>query len=250
MDIGLWHNEIPVNWEWNDDGDWQHPGWLQGEHQHEIGGLDLCVICEAGQVLDDPVPEGCRGNGKEPMGTKSEEEDVEGDAKIWETALSRKKKSRKRRMKIKESDAKGEMFHQDVEELERIKEEEKVKKSFKYGMEMRGAEAIKNINDSKKKTNSGDIMALGEPKMKRVSITVDSGASETVANEATFENYELQSSPGSRAGIRYNTAGQGQKPLENLGQIKAGLWTDDGKPRSMLFQIADVKKPLGSVSRI
>ena len=71
-----------------------------------------------------------------------------------------------------------------------------------------------------------------------------------MASLSTFEEYNLQSSPGSRAGVKYNTAGLNQKPLENLGQIKAGLWTEDGQPRSMLFQIADVKKPLGSVSRI
>ena len=55
-------------------------------------------------------------------------------------------------------------------------------------------------------------------------------------------------SEGSRRGQQYTSASKHR--LKNLGQQQIQACTEDGDPTSVLFQIADVTKPLVSVSSI
>ena len=222
MDIG-YYQEAPYEGEW--DYDWTSPDWTnpgaQTGYQYEIGGLDICALQRIEE--EEVLCEECACHPKDEEKTKQENR--------WMTAISRKNRRKEGKRLETSKAAAEEAMKVKIQKKEDEKSQERAQKD-------------------QKSSNSGELMHVGAQEEKRVSITIDSGASETVANQETFAEYQLQSSPGSRAGVKYNTAGQGQKPLENLGQIKAGLWTEDGQPRSMLFQIADVKKPLGSVSRI
>ena len=80
----------------------------------------------------------------------------------------------------------------------------------------------------------------------RVSSIMDSGAVESVAPPTTCPHIPLAESPGSPAGQEYRTAG-GER-LRNKGQRHLQAWTDEGCPVGMTHQVADVTKPLSSVS--
>ena len=80
-----------------------------------------------------------------------------------------------------------------------------------------------------------------------VTLTVDSGASETVCHSEHFPNTPVnQDSP--KHGLRYK--GASGNPIVNQGDKKIAFITDEGEQRDMLFQVCDVTKPLASVSRI
>ena len=81
-----------------------------------------------------------------------------------------------------------------------------------------------------------------------MSILIDSGSTETVAPENSLLGYELISTDWSETGKGYTAANGtdipnlGEKVVK--GQTKNGMWC------TMKFQICNVTKPLGSVSRI
>ena len=77
---------------------------------------------------------------------------------------------------------------------------------------------------------------------------VDSGASNPVAPPQMAPNVPITPSPGSIRKQVYGTAGT--EKLPNLGQQQIRACTADGNETEVLFQIADVKKPLVSVSTI
>ena len=79
-------------------------------------------------------------------------------------------------------------------------------------------------------------------------VTVDSGASETVCNDADFDMINTIPSPGSKRGLKYKVANG--EPIPNEGQKQVGFITEEGHERNMLFQVCDVTKPLASVSKI
>jgi hypothetical protein len=77
---------------------------------------------------------------------------------------------------------------------------------------------------------------------------MDSGASAPVAPPSMGPNVPIVESPGSKRGQVYNTASQ--QKLANLGQQHLHAVTAEGAETEVLFQIADVSKPLVSVSTI
>ena len=80
-------------------------------------------------------------------------------------------------------------------------------------------------------------------------LVVDSGAGETIMPVDLLTNDPLTESDGSRANDFYTTA-DGSK-VYNEGQKKLKVCTLDGQQRrSMTFQVARVKKVLGSVSQM
>ena len=79
-------------------------------------------------------------------------------------------------------------------------------------------------------------------------LIIDSGAAETVIPLSWAENYEMTESPGSKAGEFYQTADG--TPIYNEGQKTLKLMNHLGQARIMTFQCAEVKKALGSVSKI
>ena len=80
-------------------------------------------------------------------------------------------------------------------------------------------------------------------------LVVDSGAGETVMPVDCLTSHPLTESDGSKANDFYTTA-DGSKVF-NEGQRKLDVCTLDGQQRrSMTFQVARVKKALGSVSQM
>ena len=82
----------------------------------------------------------------------------------------------------------------------------------------------------------------------RVESVMDSGAAAPVAPPSMLPNVKVVPSPGSIRGQNFTSASKHR--LKNLGQQKINAFTDEGDPTSVLFQIADVSKPLVSVASI
>ncbi len=93
-----------------------------------------------------------------------------------------------------------------------------------------------------------DIDHLSATRWELVTITVDSGASETVAPSKMAECIPIHSSEASRRGAKYEVANGGI--LHNLCEKRCILQNDGGSEKLLSFQICDVHKPLLAVSRL
>ena len=82
----------------------------------------------------------------------------------------------------------------------------------------------------------------------KVKGTMDSGAAESVTPPIMAANYPVEESVGSKNGLYYVSASGERMP--NLGQQVVPVITEDGTDATMTFQVADVTRPLCSVSRI
>ena len=81
-----------------------------------------------------------------------------------------------------------------------------------------------------------------------ISILIDSGSTETVAPKDSLHGYELVSTDWSEAGKGYSAANGSD--ITNLGEKVVTGQATNGMWCTMRFQICEVTKPLGSVSRI
>ena len=81
-----------------------------------------------------------------------------------------------------------------------------------------------------------------------LSLTVDSGAAETVIPHDLVTDHRICDTEASRSGLCYASA-TGQ-PIPNLGEQRLPLMTVEGTMRGMTFQAAPVSRPLGSVKKI
>ncbi len=85
-----------------------------------------------------------------------------------------------------------------------------------------------------------------------IEIALDSGAGDHVAAEVDAPGYSLEESPGSRRGQNFVAAGGHKMP--NKGQLTLHLLAHAGDGReekvSTIFQVADVTRPLWSVSKV
>ena len=82
-------------------------------------------------------------------------------------------------------------------------------------------------------------------------MALDSGAGEHVADETSAPAYAVEESEGSKVGQNFVTAGGGR--LRNRGQLKLNLRADNGRKGRdvrLTFQVANVTRPLLSVSKI
>ena len=77
---------------------------------------------------------------------------------------------------------------------------------------------------------------------------MDSGAVAPVEPPSMLPNVKVVPSPGSIRGQNYTSASKHK--LKNLGQQRIKACTEEGDETEVLFQIADVSKPLVSVSSI
>ena len=77
-------------------------------------------------------------------------------------------------------------------------------------------------------------------------ITADSGAGDPVIPRRMVNSKRIRPSAGSRRGLHYVSATDHRIP--NVGEIKLEFRTDDGVDDSIVFQVADVNKPLMSLS--
>ena len=95
------------------------------------------------------------------------------------------------------------------------------------------------------------VCGLGRPSAdgdwREVAAVVDSGAEETVAPPGLFPG-EVMESPMQRSGGRYRAANGARIP--NLGQQRVSFRTSEGHGCSLCVQVADVERPLISVSQL
>ena len=87
-----------------------------------------------------------------------------------------------------------------------------------------------------------------DKKWVKVDSVMDSGAAAPVAPPSMMPNVKIEPSPGSVRGQHFTSASSHK--LKNLGQQRIHACTEDGEETSVLFQIADVSKPLVSVASI
>ena len=82
----------------------------------------------------------------------------------------------------------------------------------------------------------------------KVDSVVDSGASAPVAPPSMAPNVPIQPSEGSRRGQKFTSASKHK--IKNLGQQSIKACTEEGAMTNVLFQVAEVTKPLVSVSAL
>ena len=107
--------------------------------------------------------------------------------------------------------------------------------------DMRRIQWLKEVKD-------GSINAMTEPEWVEVMITVDSGASETVAPLKMAESIPIENSAASLRGAKYEVANGGV--IYNVGEKNCILQAESGSAKLLSFQVCDVHKPLLAVSRL
>ena len=80
----------------------------------------------------------------------------------------------------------------------------------------------------------------------RKGITMDTGAHHNVIPRRMIGKRKVRPSKGSRMGMRY--VGAGGEKINNEGEVDFPFESVEGHKQSMIFQIAEVNKPLGSVA--
>ena len=93
-----------------------------------------------------------------------------------------------------------------------------------------------------------DMEEFGGRKFVRVESVMDSGASTPVAPPSMMPGMPVKPSEGSRRGQKWSSASKHK--IRNLGEQRLKAVTEEGEETEVLFQIADVSKPLVSVSAI
>ena len=81
-----------------------------------------------------------------------------------------------------------------------------------------------------------------------LSVTVDSGACDHVVPPSEIDTNEVKVTEAVRSGVHYTTANGSKIP--NLGEVPVSGVTNENKSLSLTFQVAGVKKPLGSVRKM
>jgi len=76
---------------------------------------------------------------------------------------------------------------------------------------------------------------------------MDSGAAQSVAPPSMGPGVSIEASPGSQRGQHYVSASGGRLP--NMGQQKLRVQTNEGRDAMVLYQIAEVSRPLTAVSQ-
>ena len=99
-------------------------------------------------------------------------------------------------------------------------------------------------------TNGEEVNALpDEPEFYEVETTLDTGASAHAADRVDFPGYDVEESPGSRAGQLFGCAGG--KSLANEGQITVDMVSPlEGTPIKLCTQVTKVTRPLLSVTKM
>ena len=79
-------------------------------------------------------------------------------------------------------------------------------------------------------------------------VLVDSGAAASVIPLGLLDDYQVVEGDGKRNGVTYMTADGGEIP--NLGEQRVDFKTFEGHEGAIDFQVADVKRPLLSVTSV
>ena len=82
----------------------------------------------------------------------------------------------------------------------------------------------------------------------KVTITVDSGAVDTVGPKKIAEELPIKPTKASRMGVNYRAANG--TTIKNYGEKRLEGWNEKGRKTGLTMQVADVSKILGSVSKM
>ena len=104
------------------------------------------------------------------------------------------------------------------------------------------------IKEPIKKTLDPFVSQQAEDGWLQVKGVMDSGASESVAPANLAPQYTVTSSPGSLVGQEYTSASGNVIP--NLGEKVLDIVMEDGRETQVKYQVADVSRPLNSISEI
>jgi hypothetical protein len=85
----------------------------------------------------------------------------------------------------------------------------------------------------------------GNGNWEKITVTIVSGAVDSVGPRTMATDIDIKDTPASRAGLKYRAANG--TPIDNLGEKSIQGVTKQGNKVGMTFQIADVTKPLGAV---
>ena len=88
----------------------------------------------------------------------------------------------------------------------------------------------------------------GKSQWRRLSVAIDSGACDNVANPEDLPNHTVRETKASQEGHDFVSATG--ETIPNLGEMQVPAWTREQTLRAMTFQAAPVTKPLGSVKKI
>ena len=105
----------------------------------------------------------------------------------------------------------------------------------------KGVHMLREIRD-------GALSTVAAPEWVEITVTVDSGASETVAPLDMAAHIPIDSSEASLRGVAYEVA-NGQV-IANKGEKNCIVQVAGGSAKLLSFQVCDVHKPLLSVSRL
>ena len=98
----------------------------------------------------------------------------------------------------------------------------------------------------------GDMLAhaeqSGHGRYVKFSSVMDSGSTDHVVNRSVIPEVPVKPSPGSRRGQVYSAAGG--KGIPNEGEQVLPLLTNEGSAATLVYQVADVRRPLCSVARL
>jgi hypothetical protein len=83
---------------------------------------------------------------------------------------------------------------------------------------------------------------------REVDVVLDSGAADSVCPKEMAPRFPIVDSDASRAGVYYTAANGGK--LYNLGQTHVPISMSNGSRTMATFQVADVSRPLMSVSKV
>ena len=102
---------------------------------------------------------------------------------------------------------------------------------------------------TRKAGSSNTLSAVGQGDWIKIDLTADTGACDSVMPaKGPWEAINIAPSEMSRAEEDYEVANSA--PLPNLGERHLAVWTEgSSQPRHMCMQVADVHKPLLSLSR-
>jgi hypothetical protein len=87
-----------------------------------------------------------------------------------------------------------------------------------------------------------------EPKWEKIEAVIDSGAAESVAPSSMAPWVPVQPSEGSKRGLVYMSASGAKLP--NQGEKQFSMMTSEGNWAEATFQVADVTRPLCSVTKV
>ena len=98
--------------------------------------------------------------------------------------------------------------------------------------------------------SSTELLATPAANLRKrtIRVAMDSGAGDHVASPEDVEGFAIEESPNSKAGRDFVAANGGK--IRNHGQSTVRMRTAEGKRVASTFQVADVTRPLYSVSKL